>query len=157
MVKKWAERGTEALIEAWLRTIKTQIDVYECFDRAFFVFYENLDAATVEAVADILGIDNPYIDGFLDKRYAASALEPEAIPAELEGVRQVCTECEEIYRDLKDSFSRETLRYVGKENQHRLFARTNQRLAGLLKKMLPEAKPLHHFLEPQYTSKPAPG
>jgi hypothetical protein len=132
MHKMFPDRPIAGLFEAWLRTLRTVLDLYLAFPNTYFFVLEWLDEALIGKIADILQTEIPLPDEMLGRHYQLSALgRNETVPV-LQPYRAWLAECAAIYRDVREAFSRDTLQVAAAAHERVFVTRTCKQIDALL-------------------------
>lgn len=142
MSKMFPQAEATSLLECWLQSLDVIIDLYLAFERTHVSFFDRFSADAVANLAKLLNLDYVLPPGTVDRSYVASALERQALPDFLSPHVDVCHGCDELYDRLRDSFSRETMRYQGTMNCDHFFREVKYTIADLLAQ-LGCARPFH--------------
>lgn len=121
MHKMFPDRPIAHLFETWLRTIALSLDAYHVFPNSRVVFFEDVDQQLVERLGRWLELPIPGLPGTFGRKYIYSALSPGEIPEPLAPFADQCHECTAIYRDLRESFSRDEFVYCGSATEWAYF------------------------------------
>ncbi|HVX12978.1 MAG TPA: sulfotransferase [Pirellulales bacterium] len=139
MHKMFPERPMPMLFEAWLRTLALSLDAYHVFPNSRAVFFDNLGSSTIERLGTWLEMSIPFLPGTFGQRYVQSAVSADQIPEALRPYAKLCQECTDLYRDLRDCFSRDELVYCGSATEWQYFTMKLHYIEDLLTRLHPDA------------------
>lgn len=136
MHKMFPDRPIAGLFEAWLRTLRTVLELYLAFPNTHLLVLEWLDERMVSRFADVLQTEIALPPGMLGREYQHSALgKNELVPA-LRPYRAWHDECAAFYREVRDSFSPETLQYTKAAHRRRFVVQMGKRATALLDEVM---------------------
>jgi len=136
MHKMFPDRPIAGLFEAWLRTLRTVLELYLAFPNTHLLVLEWLDERMVSRFADVLQTEIALPPGMLGRQYQSSALgKNELVPA-LRPFRAWHDECAAFYGDVRDSFSPETLQYTDAAHRRRFVVEIGKRATALLDEVM---------------------
>ncbi|MCH8342457.1 MAG: hypothetical protein IH983_00530 [Planctomycetes bacterium] len=111
MFKMFQDKSPAELIVCWLTTIKIQIDMFQSFPNAYFLFLEDLKPQTFITLGAILDIDFNLPNTMLCEENQRSTICHDEVPEVLADHAEICKKCHQIYLTLRDAISSDTLRY----------------------------------------------
>lgn len=137
MHKMFGDRPIARLLETWLRATALSLDACQFFPNSRVVFFQDLAPPMVDKLADWLELAIDLTPGTLGSSYIHSALEAGSIPRPLLPFETFCTECTEIYQELRASFSKDEFVYRGTINQWRFLDSILKRIEKLIQTLSP--------------------
>jgi hypothetical protein len=138
MHKMFPERPVPLLFEAWLRSLALSLDAYHVFPNSRVVFFDKLGPSTIERLGTWLEMSIPFLPGTFGQRYVQSAVSADEIPEVLRPYTELCHECTDLYRDLRDSFSPDELVYCGSATEWHYFTMKLHHVEDLLTRLRPD-------------------
>lgn len=131
MQKMFSDRRLPVLFETWLRSAAVCIECYRVFPEVKWMFFEDLCAEAVEKFAATIPLELKVPPSMLAQSYHASKVGDGEWPPPLAPYADWCAACNDIYRELRDNFCRETLRYIGSRSEWDFFDGVQKRIAEL--------------------------
>ena len=131
MHKMFSDRRLPVLFETWLRSAAVCIECYRVFPEVKWLFFEDLCAEAVEKFAATIPLEIEVPPSMLDRSYHGSDVGAGELPDPLTPYAEWCAACGDIYRELRDNFCRDTLRYCGSRSEWDFFDGLQKRIAEL--------------------------
>jgi hypothetical protein len=131
MHKMFSDRRLPVLFETWLRSAAVCIECYRVFPDVKWLFFEDLCAEAVEKFAATIPLEIEVPPSMLARSYHGSDVGEGEMPAPLAPYSEWCAAFEDIYRELRDNFCRDTLRYSGSRSEWDFFDGLQRRIAEL--------------------------
>jgi hypothetical protein len=123
------------LFRAWLQSISLALEAYHAFPHSRFIFFEDLGNAMIEHLAQWLEVPIPTVSGTFGDNYVRSAVAGDDVPAPLRPFVGLCRDCNELYSDLRGSFSSEEHVYRGSTSEWAFFDACWRQVGDMLKRL----------------------
>jgi hypothetical protein len=131
------------LFTAWLDSLTLVIDVYRVCPNSHLLFFNNFGPATLERLAEIVGVNLPVPASMVDARHVLSSLDERELPGPLAPYSDLCSDCTELFQELQANVCPQGFRYKGSLHEGAFFAKLNHRIQALLDRADAESSSLH--------------
>lgn len=123
------------LFRAWLQSTSLVLEAYHAFPQSRVVFFEDLGEAMIDRLAQWLEAPIPTASGTFGVSYVRSAVTKNDIPEPLRPFADLCRECTDLYRNLRESFSSEEYVYRGSMSEWAFFDARWRQVADMLSRL----------------------
>jgi hypothetical protein len=126
-------RALQDLLYGWLESLRYSCIFFTSFKRCRTIFSESIGPETFSAIGEFMGLELSVPKEYFDERLRQT-LPAAAFDFGREHDGEICTVlggCDLIYRDLRNLFSPQTLRYQAPEQSFGLIGATIERIEAL--------------------------
>lgn len=136
MHKMFPDREFAQLFEAWLRALRTALDLYIALPNTQIFLLEWLDEGLVRRIAETLQIEIPLPRRMLGRFAQQSSLADGELIPPLRPYAEWCERCWALYAELRSALSPETMQFVEGSLQRDRVAEFRERASSLLDEVL---------------------
>jgi hypothetical protein len=133
MHRMWPSENLSVLLRGWLESVRYSCICFTSLKRCRMIFSESLGPETFSAIGEFLGLEFSVPKEYFDERLRQTS-PAAAFDFGREHNAEIGTAlggCDLIYRDLRNMFSPQTLRYQAPEQPFGLIGSTIQRIEAL--------------------------
>lgn len=141
MHKLFPDSPIERLFEAWLESVSLALDVYQVCPNSHLLFFDDFGTASLERLADLLGIEIRAPESMLGGVYVRSRLQKDELPPPLAPYAELCRDCNELFEDLRGNVCRDSFAYCGPAGAWYYFGVAHQHIQELLERTRASAEP----------------